>query len=739
MSCCAAVSPDAIQKVQDLLHFVRHPEPGLDHLDLAVDGMTCAACIGTLERGLATIPELTRARVNFTNRRIAVEWRESSFDPARILERIRELGYRAYPVEVGQVETEDQRYAAFLLRCLAVAAFASMNIMLLSVSVWSGNVSDIVSEQRDFFHWISAFIALPAAAYAGQPFFRSALRALIARRVNMDVPITLGVLLALGMSVFETLNHAEHAYFDAAVMLLTFLLAGRYLEHNMRRRTHVVAANLAALKSEVAQKLFGSEIREVPVASLNIGDVVLVRAGERVPVDGIILEGSADIDQSLVTGETLPVAAEPGAPVYTGTLNMNGALRVRVTAAETGTLLDKVARLLDTAVQSKSRYVQLSDRAARLYAPIVHVTALATFLGWLAFGASVHDALITAIAVLIITCPCALALAIPAVQVVASGALFRAGVLLNSGDAIERLGTVDTVIFDKTGTLTLPEPSLVDTAAVPADILSLAGRLALSSHHPLAVMLARAANERTPLPNAREVAGQGVSAVVDGIPVRLGRPSFCSADREARAVAAADPEASLIAVLWGRRRYILSARQKLRQDAREVVSRLKNQGFVLGILSGDRHVAVRACAHQLGVGIFQADVTPAEKISQIQDCRSAGANVLMVGDGINDAPALAAATVSLSPVTAAHLTQAAADAVFLGDRLEPVAAALALSRKALALMKQNLWLAVIYNAVAVPLAITGHVTPLIAAAAMSGSSILVTANALRARSVKLRQ
>lgn len=734
-ACCGSGAIETVQK-PDLSHFVRHL-PGLDHIDLAVDGISCAACMMKIERGLAAIPEITRARVNLTSRRLAVEWKQGALDPARVIERVSELGYRAYPFDPKTPEDEQQREAAFLLRCLAVAAFAAMNVMLLSVSVWSGNVTDITPEQRDFFHLFSALIALPAAAYAGQPFFRSAIRAIASRNMNMDVPITVGVLLALGMSVFETLNHAEHAYFDAALMLLSFLLAGRYLEQNMRRRTRAVATNLAALKAETATKFVGdNEISEVPASAINPGDIVLVRPGERLAVDGIVIDGRSDIDQSLVTGETLPLPVETGASVYAGTLNLSGALRLRVTAAEHGTLLDEVTRLLENAGQSRSRYVRLADRAARLYSPLVHAAALATMLGWVALGATWHDAIITAIAVLIITCPCALGLAIPAVQVIATGAMFRSGVLLNSGDAIERLAVVDSVVFDKTGTLTLPEPEVVNAAEVPPEMLALAGQLALSSRHPLAQALVRASNARTPLAGAVEEPGQGVRHVADGTEIRLGRPSFCDAAVEADRVARSDPEASVIAFRCGDRRFAFAVRQRLRADAAETVARLARQGLAVEILSGDRGVAVEAAARTLGVGAWQGALTPADKIARIELIKQEGRNVLMVGDGLNDAPALAAASVSLSPVTATHLAQASADAVFLGDRLKPVEAALGIARRAFCLMKENLWLAVIYNAIAVPLAIMGYVTPLIAAAAMSGSSILVIANALRAQTVR---
>src|SRR5262249_56632482 len=395
------------------------------HMDFAVEGIACGGCIGRIEGGIRRLPGVVAARVNFANRRLAVEWRDGETDAAEVVAALDRLGYRAHPFEPERAEQEEARQATRLMRCLAVAGFAAMNIMVLSVAVWSGGL-DMGQETRDLFHWVSALIALPAAAYAGQPFFRSALAAIRARRLNMDVPISLGVVLALGMSVVETLAHAGHAYFDSAVMLLFFLLCGRYLDHAMRRKTRAVAGNLAALKAECAHRIgHDGEIATVPAAAMKPGDRLLVRPGERVPADGTVLTGTSEIDDSLVTGETerRPVAA--GATLYAGATNFSGALTVRVTAAGAGTLIDEVDRLLEKAVAARSRHLRLADRAARLYAPVVHATAALTALGWLAAGASLHDAIVTAIAVLIITCPCALALAIPAVQVVAAGARVR--------------------------------------------------------------------------------------------------------------------------------------------------------------------------------------------------------------------------------------------------------------------------------------------------------------------------
>jgi P-type Cu2+ transporter len=727
MSAAASVS-------RDLSAFVHNGADGRATLELAVEGMRCAGCMASVERNVMQIRGVISARVNLSSHRVSVTWQEGTATPDGIIAAVAALGFRAYPFIAKQLETAEAAEEKRLLRYLGVAAFAAMNIMLLSVSVWSGNASDINSETRDFFHWISALIALPAAAYAGQPFFESAVRALKTRRVNMDVPITLGILLALGMSVVETLNHGEHAYFDSAVMLIFFLLIGRTLDQVMRRKTRAVAGNLAALKAETAVKFISdSEVSEVPIAAISPGDVVLVRPGERISVDGKVVSGRSEIDQSLITGETDHVAIREDAMVYAGTLNISGTLKIRVLKADTGTLLNEINQLLENATAGKSQHMLLADRAARLYAPLVHATALLTFTGWMIWGLAWQQGLVIAITVLIITCPCALGLAVPAVQVVAAGALFRRSVLLNQGSALERFAEVDTVVFDKTGTLTLPMPQLANATDIGLCDLKLAGRLALSSRHPLSQAIVEASGATAPL-DAVEEPGLGVRATLDGKHVLLGRPAYCSAEAEAAAVAAHYPDASLMAFRNGGHVAIFAVRQALRPDAAETVSKLKALGLSVEILSGDRQAAVSGVACALGVDTFAHSVSPADKIRRIEALKADGRRVLMVGDGLNDAPALAAAHVSISPVTAVQLTQAAADAVFLGTRLSPVLAAVETSRRARGLMIQNLWLAVIYNAIAVPLAIAGFATPLVAALAMSGSSVIVTLNALRAGS-----
>ena len=717
----------------DFSHFIKTDVEGRSRLDLAIDGITCAACLDDIETAMKRLPGVMLARLNLTSHRLAVTFDSARIDAGRLTGALEAIGYRAYPYEQRKFEADEAARFTLLLKCFGVAAFAAMNIMLLSISIWSSDGATMPQETRDFFHMLSALIALPAAAYAGQPFYTSAWTALRQGRLNMDVPITIGVFLALALSVYETRHHALHAYFDSAAMLLAFLLAGRALDLAMRRKTRAAAGNLAALKGENALRLQPGEGPEswalVPVAALAAEDCVLVRSGERIPADGLIEQGASAVDESAITGETLMKPVRAGDMVYAGSINGEGALTLRVTAAGHAALIDEAARLIEAAAASRSRYMQLSERVSRYYAPVVHLTALTTGLVWyFLLGASAHDAMVIAISVLIITCPCALALAVPTVQAMASGAFFRAGLFLNNAAGMEKLGEIGTVVFDKTGTLTLPEPRVSNRDDIAPGLLQLAARLARSSHHPLALALARSVASAPPLADATETAGQGVSAPYEGGEVRLGSADFCGVLAQPF-----EGEGSAMFVRHGESWARLLIRQTLRPDAKEIVAGLRKKGFKLAILSGDRAEAVAPIAALLGIENWRGGKKPAEKIAFIEELKAAGAHVLMVGDGLNDAPSLAAAHASLSPIDAVHLTQAQADAVFLGERLAPVAAALDIAGRARSLMRQNLTLAILYNIVAVPVAMAGHASPLFAALAMSGSSIVVTLNALRLR------
>lgn len=707
---------------------IRRDPRGSKTIEFAVDGVACAGCISRIESALKRLPGVGDARLNFTTKRLTVGWRDPKFRPDKAIEAVEGLGYRIRPMQ--SINEEDRADTHFLMRCVGVAGFAAMNIMLLSVSVWSGNVTDITPETRDLFHWLSALIALPAAAYSGRPFFRSAWNALRQRRTNMDVPISLGITLALGMSLYETANHAEHAYFESAIMLIFFLLCGRLADQILRRRTLSAAQNLAAFKAQTAHRINDTnELTIVPATSLRLGDRVVVKPGERIPADGVIVAGNTSIDESIVTGESTPRTTRVTDLVYGGSLNLTAAITLKITKISDDSFVAEVERLLHQAVTCRSRYVKLADRAAGYYAPIVHTAAALTFAAWYLAGASTHDATITAIAVLIITCPCALALAVPAVQVVAANRFFHSGIFVNAGDAIERFANIDTVVFDKTGTLTLPEMQLLNAADIEPETLQIAARLALSTKHPLAGAIALHALRRSPFDNVVEEPGQGVRAIIDGVEARLGSSGFCDVGLVAYPNDLG--HSSTLAFRHGLHTAVFAIGQSLRPHAIEVVRSLQRMGMSVQILSGDRKEAVADVATCLGIPDWQSALKPGEKVAILEALRKQGRRVLMVGDGINDAAALAAASVSLSPISAADISKAQADAVFLGDSLRSVASVIETSRRAKSLMHQNLWLAVIYNALAVPLAIAGLVTPLIAAAAMSGSSVIVTLNALR--------
>ncbi len=722
-----------------LARYVRRDRFG-PALHLLVEGVRCGGCVAKIERALSGVEDVTHARVNLTNRRLLIRWTGPDERADALVAIVEQTGFPAVPYDPGRLDDEDAREDRRLLRAMAVAGFAAANIMLLSVSVWAGHAQGMSDLTRTLFHWFSALIALPTIAYSGRIFFAGAWGALRRGRTNMDVPISLAIVLASGMSLVETINHGDHAYFDSAVMLVFFLLVGRFLDHRARGRARAAAGRLLALRGEAVTVLSprGTTVA-LPPEEVEPGMTILVAAGQRLAVDAVVEDGTSTVDTSLITGESLPAPAEPGTKVFAGTVNQTAALTCRVTAAGDDTLLSEIVRLMDVAEQRRARFVALADRLARAYAPVVHLLAALTFVGWVTLGGLAwQPALMIAIAVLIITCPCALGLAVPVVQVIASGRLMRQGILLKSATALERLVGIDTVVFDKTGTLTKGALTLVDTGA-DASALAEAAALAAASRHPLARALVAAAPPGPPAGAVREIAGAGLEHDTPVGPVRLGRRDWALEDGEAPNddTAAAGPE------LWFHRPdqppVVFRFQDDPRPDAGAVVARLKAAGLDLHILSGDRPPAVAAAAAALGIDHWRAAMTPVEKVAAVEALAQSGRRVLMVGDGLNDAPALAAAHVSLSPTSAADIAQTAADAVFQGDRLAPVVETLDVAGRSDRLVRQNFVLALGYNLIAVPVAVAGFVTPLIAALAMSASSIVVVANALRLSGQTRRQ
>ena len=683
---------------------------------LIVPAMHCAGCMGKVERHLGAMAGIASARVNLTARQVAVVHRTTLAVPD-LVAALSAIGFDAQPRLAAEAAPSAVQP---LLAPLAVAAFACMNVMLLSVSVWSG--AD--GTTRVLFHWLSAAIGVPAIAFAGMPFFRSAWSAVRRLTTNMDVPIAIGVILATALSFYETWVGGAEAWFDGTLMLLLFLLAGRALDAMMRDRAR---AGVEALLRQAASGAMviapDGATTWIAAHALVPGMIMRLGAGERLAADAVVVAGTSRFDQSLLTGESRAVPAGPGDAVLAGTLNCDAPVDCRVTAVGEGTSLAEIARLMAAAGQVRSRHVRIADRAARAYAPAVHTLAAVTFAGWMIAGAGLHQSLVVAISVLIITCPCALGLAVPVAQVVAAGALMRRGVLVKDGSALERLATVDHVLFDKTGTLThgcpVPDPASLD--ALNGDAAGVALALASHSRHPLSQALSRALAARgvraATLDDVSEQAGEGVRGRWRGLNVALGRPAG------AEGMAAA-------LIITGAPVRILRFADALRPDWQAALAQCRALGLTAAILSGDNPAAVAEVAHETGLAAT-AGAGPADKLAVITALQAGGARVLMAGDGLNDGPALAAADASIAPGSASDVGRQAADLVFTGESLLAVPRAVRMARATMRVVRQNFAAAIAYNLLAVPLAMAGLVTPLLAAVAMSLSSLVVIANSLR--------
>jgi Cu2+-exporting ATPase len=706
--------------------FVRHDAKGVAKLELLVKGARCANCLAKIENGVKALDGVHEARLNLSTGKLAVTWTDGKLAPSAILQCVSELGYDARAYDPAAYLENEKDEGRALLTCLAVAGFGSVFVVGLTDAIWYGG-GDMSEATRTLFFWIAGLVSIPTSLFASRPFFRSAWKSLSAGSANMDVPISLSILLSLALSAYLTLLHDRHSYFDAAVMLPFLLLIGRYLDFAVRRKAKGAARDLAAMQAVTVQRLDSFGLPHPAAArDVAVGDRLLLVAGERAAVDGIVQDNDTVADLSLVTGESEPVAIRKGDALRAGSIVMGRAVVLKATARVENSLVAEISRLIEAGQQSRSRYVKLADRAARLYVPVVHGLALSVFLFWfLAMDAGITLSLKYAISLLIITCPCALGLAVPAVQIVASGILFRRGLLVKSGDALERLAEADTAVFDKTGTLTRGHPVLANANFVLQEDLTKAARLARASRHPLARALTAAAGPGDVASGVRESPGEGVQANDRGKDEKLGSAKFVGA-------AVAD---ALQSELWYCEadhhpvRFAFS--DPLRSDAAQTLRALEAQGLAIEMLSGDREGVAAGIARQAGIAAWKAQTGPIAKTERLEELRHSGRKVLMVGDGLNDAASLALAHVSISPGTAVDATQAAADMVLQGESLAPIADAIAVSRQARRRVLENFGFAVAYNAVAVPLAALGLVTPLIAALAMAGSSLIVTLNALR--------
>jgi len=691
----------------------------------AVKDMHCAGCISALEHALGALPEVSSARVNLTHRRIRIE-ASAGTDAGRLARCIEETGYT--PI---QLDADSVRFVAAnpqsqsLMTRLGVAGFGFANVMIYSVVVWSG----AEGTTRELMHWLSAFVALPIIVYSSRPFFSNALKALRALRLNMDVPISLAIILAAGHSLFETALGGRHAYFEAALALLFFLLAGRYLDLQTRMRARSAAAQLSAIEPDSVTTLTAGREVERPLAEIARGATIIVRSGDRIPLDGTILSGSGDLDNSFLTGESRPEPVREGNRVVAGQFIHTGRLEVEVTRTSTNSSLRRLVRMVELAESAKNRYTTLADRAAGIYAPAVHLLALFGFIGWITTTGDVRLALNVAVAVLIITCPCALGLAVPAVSAAATGRFFRSNMLINDPEALETLAHVRRAVLDKTGTLTLGIPILDATCPTDPEALAVAGALAASSRHPYARSLhdhvIATGTERALIHTIREVPGSGIIGIWNDREVRLGRADWVGVTETGHSAT------------WLRlgpdRCHEFRFVDRVRPGTRDCITGLQSLGIEIILMSGDAEPAVRALADSLGIGQWHATAHPEDKMTMIGTLAQQDGMTLMVGDGINDAAAMAQADISIAPSSALDVTRVAASIVLVGDDLGRIPEGIRLARLARRRVLENFTIAGGYNAVAVPLALAGLATPLAAAIAMSTSSIAVTLNSMRLR------
>ncbi len=713
---------------------------------LILEGITCAACIWLNEQHLARQPGVTAVSINYATRRASVRWDERTIHLSQIIEAIAAIGYRAHPYDPARSEVLAQRERRAALWRLFVAGFGAMQVMMYAIPAYLADRGNMTPDIAQLLRWASLLLTLPVILYSAAPFFASAWRDLKLRRVGMDVPVALGVGSAFLASVWATLTASGAVYFDSVTMFVFFLLGGRYLEMMARQRAARGIESLARAVPAVASRLPGypsaDEVR-VAVAELCPGDVVLVRPGEAIPVDGEVIDGESEADEALLTGESLPVAKRCGDLVTGGSVNLGSPLLVRVHRVGAATRMAAIRRLVERAATEKPRLAESAERIAGRFLVALLVLAAAAGIFW--YFVDPSRALGVFVAVLVVSCPCALSLATPAALTVATGALSRLGVLVTRGHAIETLARADHFVFDKTGTLTQGRLSLTGTlplATLSAEAaLAMAAALETGSEHPIgrALLAAARAHESAPLPTPQEVravSGQGIEARLSGELLRVGTIAYAGAlhgrplpEAAARWI---DEGGSVVGLTdasgW---LALFRLNDSLRPQAGAALATLRRAGLKLSILSGDSPAAVTELAAGLGVADAHGGCSPEDKHRFISELQDRGEIVAMAGDGVNDAPVLAQAQLSIAMGGGTDLARSQADIVLLGDDLQQLVRGLGLARRTLAVVRQNLAWAFIYNLLAIPLAMAGWVTPWMAGIGMSGSSLLVVLNALR--------
>ncbi|MDR0701926.1 MAG: cadmium-translocating P-type ATPase [Azoarcus sp.] len=711
---------------------------------LILEGITCAACVWLNEQHVARQPGVSAVQINYATRRARVRWDERQIKLSGILAAIQAIGYRAYPYDAARAEQVADRERRSMLWRVFVAGFGMMQVMMYAFPAYMAGDGDMTADMELLLRWASLILTLPVVLYSAAPFFQRAWRDIRLRRLGMDVPVALGVGSAFLASLWATLTHGPVVYFDSVTMFVFFLLGGRYLEMLARQRAVRGIEELGKVLPAFSERLPdwprpGSE--RVPVSQLAPGDHVRVRPGEVAPVDGVVVEGVSEANEALLTGESRPVPKAAGAPLTGGSINVSSPLVLRVEQVGDGTRLAAIRRLMERAASEKPRLATLSDRLAARF--VVALLALATVAGVAWYFVEPSRALWVFVSVLVVACPCALSLATPTALTVATDALARMGVLVTRGYAIETLARVNHYVFDKTGTLTMGRMTVEEVlplGGMDADALcALGAALEQGSEHPVALGLRAAADGKPPVAVSGVLAetGQGMSGRYDAGAVWIGRPDFVAArlgQPLPAETAALEAKAGTVVALADERSWLGLFRlaDTLRPAATDLICQLDAAGIPATILSGDAPAAAAAAGRELGIADARGGMTPQDKLTFITGLQNDPAKVVaMVGDGVNDAPVLAQAHVSVAVGSGTDLARNQADIVLLGEDLARLAEGAGVARKTLRIIRQNLWWSFAYNFSAVPLAMTGWVTPLMAGVGMAGSSLLVVLNALR--------
>jgi Cu2+-exporting ATPase len=718
--------PMKVYQIDNKLDYIAHvqKEGSLKRINLIVEGIHCGSCVWLIENTLKKQPNVLNARVNMSTKRLVLEWEGKAEKIIEAVSTIEKIGYKLIPFTPDASLLTAQKYEYHLLRCMFISGAAWMGIMMITLGIWASDANEMGVYLRSILHWIVAIIAVPAVIFSAEPFFKSALKALRAGHTNMDVPISIATITATLISIYETTIADQFTYFDAATNLVFFLLIGRYLDFKMRNKARQYAQNLILTQAKSVTIASGKTLRLVDIKKVRPGDIAFIAVGERIPIDGQIIEGVTQVDNSLITGETMPIDLKVGEFVNAGTINLTNPIKVKVLKVAENTVLGEIIKLMETAEQAKAKYVQLADKIASFYTPIVLTISLVTFAYWAYFG-NLTQGLINAISVLIITCPCALGLAVPVVQVIASSKLMAQGILLKTGNALEKLSGIDTVVFDKTGTLTIGKPQLLNQNDFTKKELEVISAMAAKSKHPLSQAIVATVGQSDISLKVTEEEGMGLKAKYKGAEIRLGNRKWCEVKNQVR-----DQYTEVWFKSGNNKEKRLIFLDKLKEDATKVVAWAKSKKFACWILSGDKALIVSKIARECGIENYKSEVTPKDKYKFIDELTRQGKKVLMVGDGLNDSAALKAAYVSMSPSSGLDITQNAADIVF-HSKLKPVVTSYDTAVFAQTLVKQNFFLSFAYNAVTIPIAMAGFVTPVLAAIVMSLSSIMVVVNSMR--------